>query len=95
MRTKLLFFFLMALFVLLLAGCPVPSGNGESESLVEMARIPGGSFNMGSPESVVDSFDDERPVRSVTLSAFLIGKYEVTQEQYRTVMGSNPSYFDG
>jgi formylglycine-generating enzyme required for sulfatase activity len=94
--------------MLVLAGCPDPSGNGgeddllnnddilvEDESLVEMVSIPGGSFKMGSPETVENSFDDERPVRTVTLSPFLIGKYEVTQDQYQAVMGSNPSYFDG
>jgi formylglycine-generating enzyme required for sulfatase activity len=96
MKRKLFFICLTApLFALALTGCPDLSGNGESESLVEMVRIPGGSFKMGSPESVEDSFDDERPVRRVTLSPFLMGKYEVTQEQYQAVMGSNPSYFDG
>ncbi len=36
---------------------------------------------------------DKRPVHRVTLSSFQIGKYEVTQAQYRTVMGVNLSYF--
>ena len=98
MKRKELFFCLAALFTLALAGCPDPSGDEDYEPPilpVEMVSIPGGSFQMGSPESVEDSFTDERPVRTVTLSYFLIGKYAVTQEQYQAVMGSNPSYFDG
>lgn len=36
---------------------------------------------------------DEKPVHQVTVSSFMIGKYEVTQEQYKQVMGTNPSKF--
>jgi formylglycine-generating enzyme required for sulfatase activity len=39
--------------------------------------------------------DNEGPVHEVTLSPFLIGKYEVTQAQWKLVMGSNPSYLKG
>jgi formylglycine-generating enzyme required for sulfatase activity len=99
MKRKLFSLCWAALVTLVLAGCPDLSGNnennGENNSLVEMVQIPGGSFKMGSPETVEDSFDDERPVRTVTLSSFLIGKYAVTQDEYLAVMGSNPSYFDG
>jgi formylglycine-generating enzyme required for sulfatase activity len=34
---------------------------------------------------------DEKPVHKVTLSSFTIGKYEVTQQQWEDIMGSNPS----
>ncbi len=54
----------------------------------EMVVIPAGSFDMGSNE-----YSDEMPVRRVNLSSFLLGKTEVTQSQWRAVMGSNPSYF--
>jgi formylglycine-generating enzyme required for sulfatase activity len=60
---------------------------------IEMVRIPGGSFQMGNPDTSV-GYDNERPVHTVTLSAFYMGKYPVTQAQYEAVMGSNPSYFD-
>jgi formylglycine-generating enzyme required for sulfatase activity len=96
MKRKQFPFCFAALFMLVLAGCADPSDDIETNPPTEiMVRIPGGSFKMGSPETVEGSFDDERPVRTVTLSTFLIGKYEVTQEQYQVVMGSNPSYFDG
>ena len=54
----------------------------------EMVVIPAGSFDMGSNE-----YPDERPVHRVNVPSFLIGKAEVTQGQWRAVMGSNPSSF--
>jgi len=57
----------------------------------EMVRVPGGSFQMG--DTAGDGEDDEKPVHTVTLSAFSIGKYEVTQSLYESVMGYNPSDF--
>lgn len=62
---------------------------------LEMVCIPGGSFEMGSPESEANRYNDEGPVHSVTLDGFWMGKYEVTQEQYEAVMGTNPSNFKG
>ena len=64
-----------------------------SSTGIELAYIPAGTFTMGSPASEANSRLDERPQHQVTLDSFYIGKYEVTQEQYRTVMGTAPSYF--
>jgi formylglycine-generating enzyme required for sulfatase activity len=69
---------------------------GVYVDFMETVWIPDGSFTMGSPtsESAVGRFDDEGPQRTVTLnSGFYMGKYPVTQEQYQTVMGTNPSGF--
>jgi len=55
----------------------------------DMVFVEGGSFQMGSETTEAD----ERPVHSVTLSSFNIGKYEVTQSQWKAVMGSTRSYF--
>ncbi|HLP98774.1 MAG TPA: SUMF1/EgtB/PvdO family nonheme iron enzyme [Sideroxyarcus sp.] len=56
----------------------------------EMVEIPPGSFDMGSDDGAAD----ERPVHRVTIShAFALGKTEVTQAQWRAVMGDNPSNF--
>ncbi|MDR2702486.1 MAG: formylglycine-generating enzyme family protein [Spirochaetaceae bacterium] len=60
--------------------------------VIEMIYVPGGSFQMGNPDTSV-GYDDERPVHTVTLSGFYMGKYQVTQAQYQAVMGSNPSGF--
>ncbi len=59
-----------------------------------MVRVPGGSFNRGCDEQRDgDCQDDEKPVHSVTLSTFEIGRYEITQAQWQAVMGDNPSHF--
>lgn len=62
---------------------------------IETVYVPGGSFLMGSPDH--EGGEDEHPRHPVTVQAFNIGKYEVTQQQWRAVMVSNsdPSYFKG
>jgi len=50
--------------------------------------IKGGTFKMGSNES-----NYEKPIHEVTISDFLIGKYEVTQGQWQKIMSSNPANF--
>ena len=62
----------------------------------EMVYVEGGTFTMGATaEQGADAFDWEKPAHSVTLSSFMIGKTEVTQELWQAVMGCNPSYFKG
>jgi formylglycine-generating enzyme required for sulfatase activity len=58
----------------------------------EMVFVEGGTFTMGSPDGVGYSW--ERPQHQVTLSNFNIGKFEVTQSQWKAVMGNNPSNFN-
>jgi formylglycine-generating enzyme required for sulfatase activity len=61
-----------------------------------MVWIPPGTFTMGSPANEQDRYSNEGPQTVVTLTnGFFIGKYEVTQGDYRAVMGSNPSNFPG
>ena len=57
----------------------------------EMASIPAGTFTMGPDIWNTDTGGDD--TFSVTLSAFKMSKYTVTQELYQAVMGNNPSYF--
>ncbi len=62
----------------------------------EMVRVEGGTFRMGATSEQEDDADsDEKPVHSVTLSSYYIGKTEVTQALWQAVMGSNPSAFQG
>ncbi len=62
----------------------------------DMLPVEGGTFTMGATsEQGSDTYPDERLTHQVTLSSFMIGKYEVTQAQWKAVMGSNPSYFKG
>ena len=64
--------------------------NGKKSFEPEMVFVEGGTFQMGSNSGE----EDEKPVHAVTLSAFNIGKYEVTQAQWKAVMGNNPSAFN-
>ena len=59
-----------------------------------MVSLPGGTFTMGSPESEVERGEDEIQ-HEVTLSPFLIAKFEVSQEEWKRVMGDNPSWSKG
>ena len=60
----------------------------------EMVEVRGGTFRMGgTSEQGSDAYDDEKPVHSVTLSGYYIGKTEVTYALWRAVMGSDPSYW--
>jgi formylglycine-generating enzyme required for sulfatase activity len=67
----------------------------EGFSLIEMVWIPGGKFRMGSEASEPGRNDNEGPVREVEVRGFWMSKYEITQEQFCTVMGEerNPSKF--
>jgi formylglycine-generating enzyme required for sulfatase activity len=59
-----------------------------------MVFIAPGTFTMGSPASEANRVPDEGPQTEVTLSkGFWMGKYEVTQNEYIAVTGSNYSFF--
>ena len=61
-----------------------------------MVYVEGGTFKMGATsEQKSEAYLDEIPAHKVILSSFSIGRYEVTQEEWQAVMGSNPSYFKG
>lgn len=60
-----------------------------------MVWVEGGTFRMGATSEQGSEISDEKPVHSVTLSGYYIGKTEVTQALWQAVMGSNPSYFEG
>jgi len=67
---------------------------GEKEEIKligKFVQIPAGEFMMGG-----DKYDSEKPIHKVIISkAFEMGATQVTQKQWETVMGSNPSYFKG
>ena len=76
--------------------------NLSGEINLEMVSIPGGSFIMGSPLNEGDT--DERPQHIVTLKPFFMGKYPITQAQWKAVaslpkvnraINPNPSKFKG
>ena len=57
-------------------------GNGIK---LQMVYIPGGTFTMGSPESEEGRYDDEGPQHDVTVPPFFMGKYPVTQGQWKEI----------
>jgi formylglycine-generating enzyme required for sulfatase activity len=74
------------------------------EVSLEMMGIEAGSFRMGAPLEEVGSLDQERPQHRVHLKSFLIGRYPITQAQWRVVAGfpkqsldlnPDPSHFKG
>ena len=72
-------------------GFDVDLDNGVT---LAMVHISGGRFAMGSERK--ESWLKEEPVHPVTVSDFYMGKYPVTQAQYKAVMrGNNPSKFEG
>jgi formylglycine-generating enzyme required for sulfatase activity len=50
-----------------------------------MVAIPGGTFMMGSPEDELERIENESPQHEVTVPSFSMGKYEVTQAQWKAV----------
>ena len=58
---------------------------------IEMVYVKGGCYQMGDTFGVGE--DNENPVHEVCVDDFYIGKYEVTQGQWKAIMGKNPSYF--
>jgi formylglycine-generating enzyme required for sulfatase activity len=71
---------------------------------LEMVAIPSGKFMMGSPDTEHDRFSDESPEHEVTIQPFFIGKYPITQAQWRVIantpqiereLNPDPSNFKG
>ena len=62
---------------------------------MKMIWVEGGEFMMGCTSEQSDCGSDETNVRRVKVDGFYIGMLEVTQAQWKAVMGTNPSYFKG
>ncbi|MFZ4572183.1 MAG: formylglycine-generating enzyme family protein, partial [Bacteroidales bacterium] len=60
-----------------------------ANEFIPLVYIPGGNFQMG--ERKGESFESH--VHPVSVKSFYIGKYEVTQKQWKQITGSNPSSF--
>ncbi|MDX6576107.1 MAG: hypothetical protein QOE96_2060 [Blastocatellia bacterium] len=78
---------------------PQLTGQPFTESIngvqLQMVYAPGGTFLMGSPLSETGRDNDEGPQGNATVPNFYMSKYEVTQAQYRAVIGTNPASFKG
>jgi formylglycine-generating enzyme required for sulfatase activity len=74
---------------------PPPANFADDKTGIEMVFVKGGMFLMGCTNERDGCDGNEKPARPVTLSDFYIGKYEVTQKQWRMIMGKNKSRFQG
>ena len=74
-----------------------PAGDRVIENSVGMklVRIEKGTFTMGSPDSEEGRFDDETAHEVTLTRGFRIGATQVTQAQWKAVMGNEPSLFKG
>jgi formylglycine-generating enzyme required for sulfatase activity len=73
---------------------PTPTSPTEEADAYGLIPIKGGTFTIGcTDEQGSDCESDEKNSHRVTLSDFKLGKYEVTQAQWKKIMGSNPSNF--
>ena len=75
---------------------PVPGKPFTNSSGMKLVYIPPGEFMMGLPSSESERQYDEDPVHRLTVTrGFYVSTTEATQAQYRSIMGTNPSYFKG
>src|SRR5262245_17234051 len=79
-------------------GAEEPKGTGFNHHVqnsigMKLARIPPGKFKMGSPAGEADRRSDENQHDVEITNEFYVGVHEVTQKQFKDVMGFNPSYF--
>jgi len=79
---------------LLIPAAPIESQ--VSKPVIEFVPIPAGEFMMGCGPSEEGCYSDEKPAHSVRITKpFEMGKYEVTQDQWKAVHGGQPSTFKG
>jgi formylglycine-generating enzyme required for sulfatase activity len=85
-------FLILSIFLAVL--CAAVSATAQDGSAGDLILVKGGAFTMGSPEGELDRIADEVQ-HSVAVSDFYLAKSEVTQGEYRALMGNNPSNFQG
>jgi formylglycine-generating enzyme required for sulfatase activity len=68
----------------------------SSATGMEFVKIHAGEFEMGSSSEEKGRSDFESPAHKVIISkSFYMGKFQVTQKQWKKVMGNSPSHFKG
>jgi formylglycine-generating enzyme len=72
-----------------------PPKNFTNSIGMKFVWIPPGTFLMGSPKDEIGREDDEAQHKVTLTKGFCMGAHLVTQEQWQSVMGSNPSHFKG
>jgi formylglycine-generating enzyme required for sulfatase activity len=79
-----------------IAGSETPSSGEiwkEPATEMEFVWVPGGCYQMGCGKWTSDCYRDEKPLHEVCVDGFWMGKTEVTQGQWKQVIGDNPAEF--
>jgi len=102
MYKKLLFYAWLAMIVLIAIPCTLTAESStptagqiwkEPTTGMEFVWVPGGCYEMGCGDWTSDCYRDEKPVHEVCVDGFWMGKTEVTQGQWKQIMGGNPAKF--
>ena len=102
MHDKVTFSGWLVVFVLFVSPCTTIAQSSapaageiwkEPATGMEFAWVPGGCYEMGCGNWTSDCFRDEKPVHEVCVDGFWMGKTEVTQGQWKQVVGENSSEF--
>ena len=95
-------FFCLSLVVAMASHVPIhaqpkkdPPKNFTNSIGMKFVWIPAGTFMMGSPKEEIDRHKNEIPHKVTLTKGFYMGVYSVTQEQWKQIMGNNPSGFKG
>jgi formylglycine-generating enzyme required for sulfatase activity len=88
----------LILVIIFLGVCPA-FGQQPQEIVnsvgLRLVLIPAGSFIMGSPEEEAGRYPNETPHKVTISKSFYLGQFEVAQDVYEEVMGTNPSSIKG
>jgi formylglycine-generating enzyme required for sulfatase activity len=91
-RRSLILIQLVTMFIpVSISAAEAPKPNLPATVNIPLVSVPGGCFKMG--DTFGDGFENEKPVHDVCLSDFMISKFEITQGQWKQIMGNNPAYF--
>jgi formylglycine-generating enzyme len=88
MKSTAKFILILGVMCFVIMGAVAEGGGASDAPFMELVPVEGGSFIMGSEAGNAS----ERPVHEVQVDSFFIGKYEVTQAQWKDVMGSSPAF---
>ena len=89
---------MLALSIMMfIISCSDDSNSVQADKTVKgnLVLIPAGPFSLGNTGSYEGEYDEKPPATIIISKPFYISKYEITQQQYKAVMGNNPSEFKG
>ncbi len=83
------FFLLVILISGVIVACKKSPAEPETLAIIQKVLVEGGDFMMGN--TLGNAGRDQLPPHLVSISSFYLSKYEITEAQYQSIMGNNPS----